>query len=67
MIYMARNTESVPVPKVYVYYTYGPINRDIGDYGSLFDIYIFMSLVNGQKLDAAWNSYDKTTKTRISN
>lgn len=37
---MAQNSESVPVPKVYAYYTYGPVDRDIDDYGSLFDTYM---------------------------
>jgi len=32
-------------------YTYGPIERDIDDYGSSFDTYIFMDFVEGQDLD----------------
>lgn len=65
MIYVATNT-TIPVPKVFAYYTYGPIDRDIEDYGSLFDTYIFMSLVEGQTLDTVWDSYSESTKTRIS-
>jgi hypothetical protein len=42
-----------------------PLDRDIDDYGSLFDTYIFMSLVEGQTLDLAWDSYDELTKTHV--
>ncbi|KNG88824.1 hypothetical protein ANOM_002478 [Aspergillus nomiae NRRL 13137] len=48
MIFVKQNTETMPVPKIFACYTYGPIQRDIGDYGSLFDTYIFMSYVEGQ-------------------
>lgn len=49
MIFVAEHTKATPIPKVFAYCTYGPLNRDIDDYGSLFDTYIFMSLV-GVKL-----------------
>ncbi|CAP91569.1 Pc13g05000 [Penicillium rubens Wisconsin 54-1255] len=45
MIFVAEHTKATPIPKVFAYCTYGPLNRDIDDYGSLFDTYIFMSLV----------------------
>ncbi|OJJ31579.1 hypothetical protein ASPWEDRAFT_54700 [Aspergillus wentii DTO 134E9] len=45
MMSVEQNTETVPVPKVFACYSYGPIHRD--NYGSLFDTYIFMSLLNG--------------------
>jgi hypothetical protein len=64
MIYVAENT-TVPVPTVFAYYTYGPIDRDIEDYGSLFDTYIFMSFVDGETLDTAWDSYTEPTKACI--
>ncbi|KAE8155349.1 kinase-like domain-containing protein [Aspergillus avenaceus] len=51
MIYVAQNSMKVPVPEVFACCTYGPIDRDIDDYGSLFDTYIFMSFVDGQPLD----------------
>ncbi|KAB8266002.1 kinase-like protein [Aspergillus pseudonomiae] len=44
MMFVEQNTDT-PVPKIFACYSYGPINRDIKDYGSLFDIYIFMSYV----------------------
>lgn len=56
-----------PVPKIFACCTYGPLDRDLEDYGSLFDTYIFMSLVDGQTLDSAWDLYDDLTKTHISN
>ncbi|PYH62748.1 uncharacterized protein BO96DRAFT_418213 [Aspergillus niger CBS 101883] len=47
MMFVDQNTETVPVPKIYAYYSYGPIDRDFGDYGSFYDNYIFMSFVEG--------------------
>ncbi|GLB05511.1 hypothetical protein AtubIFM57258_000800 [Aspergillus tubingensis] len=57
--------KTVPVPKIFAYYSYGPIDRDVDDYGSLYDNYIFMSYVEGQRLDKVWDTYDSVTKTRI--
>ncbi|RAH62880.1 phosphotransferase enzyme family protein [Aspergillus piperis CBS 112811] len=51
MVFVDQNTETVPVPKIFAYYSYGPIDRDIDDYGSYYDNYIFMSYVEGQRLD----------------
>ena len=65
MVFVKKNTENVPVPKVFACYSYGPIHRDTDDYGSLYDTYIFMSFVEGQCLDRVWESYDETTKNRI--
>lgn len=65
MMFVDQNTETVPVPKVFACYSYGPIRRDIEDYGSLFDTYIFMSYVKGQSLDKVWGTYDDTTKNHI--
>ncbi|PYI11828.1 kinase-like protein [Aspergillus sclerotiicarbonarius CBS 121057] len=67
MIFVDRNTETVPVPKIFACYTYGPIPRDVDDYGSLYDTYIIMSFVEGQSLDKAWETYDQTTKDRVTN
>ncbi|RDH33538.1 hypothetical protein BDQ94DRAFT_159337 [Aspergillus welwitschiae] len=47
MMFVDQNTETVPVPKIYAYYSHCPIDRDIGDYGSLYDKYIFMSYLKG--------------------
>lgn len=67
MMFVAEHTKSTPVPKVFAYCTHGPLDRDPDDYGSQFDTYIFMSLVEGQTLDSAWDSYDELTKIHISN
>lgn len=67
MIFVAEHTKLIPVPKVFAYCTHGPLNRDIDDYGSLFDTYIFMSFVDGQTLESAWDSYDELTKTHVAN
>lgn len=65
MIHVAQNT-GVPVPKVFAYYTYGPIDRDIGDYGGLYDTYIFMAFIDGETLHTTWDSFGVSTKTHIS-
>ncbi|CAG8948367.1 unnamed protein product [Penicillium salamii] len=65
MIHVAQNTR-VPVPKVFAYYTYGPIDRDVGDYGGLYDTYIFMSFIAGETLHTAWDSFGVSAKSHIS-
>ncbi|PLB47575.1 kinase-like protein [Aspergillus steynii IBT 23096] len=67
MMFVKQNTETLPVPNVFAYYTYGPIDRDVLDYGSLFDTYMFMSYVEGQSLDKAWETYDEETKFHVTN
>lgn len=67
MMFVKQNTETLPVPEIFACYTYGPIDRDIGDYGSLFDTYIFMTFVEGQSLDKVWESYDENTKAHVTN
>lgn len=66
MLFVGENTDTVPVPKTFACYVYGPICRDIHDYGSLYDTYIFMRFVESQSLDYVWESYDETTKNRVS-
>lgn len=65
MIFVEQNTENVPVPKVFACYTHGPICRDVDDFGSLYDTYIFMSFVEGESLDKVWELCDETAKSRI--
>ncbi|OKL56907.1 hypothetical protein UA08_07748 [Talaromyces atroroseus] len=62
---ICRNT-TVPLPNVLACYTHGPIDRDLDDYGSLFDTYIFMDFVDGQTLDSVWASYSEATKADTS-
>ena len=66
MRFVLQHSQNIPVPEVFAYCTYGPISRDVDDYGSLFDTYIFMSYVDGQTLDIAWESYDNEAKARVS-
>lgn len=65
MIYVAQNT-GLPVPKVFAYYTYSPIDRDAYDYEEIYGTYIFMSFIAGETLYAAWNTFDVSTKSHIS-
>ena len=65
MVFVGKHTCNVPVPKIFACYSYCPICRDLDDYGSLYDTYIFMSFVGGQCLDEVWESYDETTKSRV--
>lgn len=67
MSFVGQNTETLPVPKIFACYSYGPIHRDIKDYGSLFDTYMFMSFVEGQTLDMVWETYDEDTKVHVPN
>lgn len=64
MIFVGENTKKMHVSKILARYTYGPIHRDILDFGYLFNTYIFMSFVEGQTLDKAWEIY-KATKIRV--
>ncbi|KAL4961130.1 kinase-like protein [Aspergillus stella-maris] len=65
MLFVGENTPTLLVPKIFAYYTYGPIDRDIDDFGSLSDTYIFMSYIDGQSLDKVWDTYDEQTKQRV--
>ncbi|ODM14618.1 hypothetical protein SI65_09963 [Aspergillus cristatus] len=50
MIYVSQHT-SIPVPKIYAYVTYGPLERERYCSEPLFDTYIFMEFVEGRNLD----------------
>ena len=66
MLFVAGHVEKPTLPpKVYAYYTFGPFGRDLDDYGSDYDTYIFMDLIEGQSLDKAWESYDQSTKESV--
>ncbi|KAJ6184779.1 hypothetical protein N7519_006080 [Penicillium mononematosum] len=47
----------VAVNFVFAYYTYGPINRDIDDPGSLCDTYFFIRFIGGKTLHIAGDSF----------
>lgn len=61
--FISRHT-SIPVPKVFAAYTYGPIDRDI-DEGDPYETYIFMEHVEGQSLDNVWETFDESAKSSI--
>lgn len=65
MVFVKRNTATVPVPQIFAYYTYGPLDRDEDDYGSLYDTYIFMDFVEGRSLDGVWGGLDQAMKGRV--
>jgi hypothetical protein len=64
MSFVAQHTQ-LPVPKLYAAYTYGPLDRDVDDFGSLYDTYIFMEFVEGETLEKAWDNCDSMTKLQI--
>lgn len=53
------------MPTVLACYTYGSIDKDIEDYGSVFGTCISICLVDGQMLDSVWDSYSEPTKAAI--
>jgi len=64
MLYVAGRT-SIPVPKLYAAYAYGPLDRDLGDYGSVYDVYIFMEFIEGEDLRKSWGKYSAAEKQTI--
>ncbi|KAH6859110.1 phosphotransferase enzyme family protein [Alternaria rosae] len=65
MLYVAERT-SIPVPKLYAAYAYGPLDRDLDDYGSVYDTYIFMEFIEGEDLRKSWGKYSAAEKQTIS-
>lgn len=66
MLLISEKAPTVPVPKVLAYYTYGPVDKKVnGIRRSLFETFIFMSYVEGERLEVAWEAYDETTKCRV--
>ncbi|KAF2125864.1 phosphotransferase enzyme family protein [Dothidotthia symphoricarpi CBS 119687] len=64
MLYIAERT-SIPVPKLFAAYAYGPLDRDVGDYGSVYDTYIFMEFIEGEDLGKAWGGCTDAEKQVI--
>ncbi|KAF1830483.1 hypothetical protein BDW02DRAFT_642124 [Decorospora gaudefroyi] len=50
MLYVAKNT-SIPVLQLVVAYAYGPLDRDIDDFGSVYATYLFMQFINSKDLE----------------
>lgn len=65
MLFVAERT-SIPVPKLLAAYAYGPLDRDIRDFGSVYDTYIFMDFIEGEDLEKAWGNLDSTEKQLLS-
>ncbi|OAL45920.1 phosphotransferase enzyme family protein [Pyrenochaeta sp. DS3sAY3a] len=67
MLYVAENT-SIPVPKLFAAYTYGPLDRDLDDFGTLYDTYLFMEFIEGDDKDLgkSWAKCSSTEKQLIS-
>jgi len=65
MLFVAEHT-SIPVPKLYAAYAYGPLNRDVDDFGSVYDTYIFMEYIEGEDLEKSWDSCNTIEKQQIS-
>jgi hypothetical protein len=49
ILYIAKRT-SIPVPRLYTAYTYGPLDRDVNDFRSVYDTYIFVEFIEGKDL-----------------
>ncbi|KAF2867837.1 phosphotransferase enzyme family protein [Massariosphaeria phaeospora] len=65
MLYVAERT-SIPIPRLFAAYAYGPLDRDVADFGSVYDTYIFMEFVEGEDLGKSWGKYTSTEKQIIS-
>jgi hypothetical protein len=66
MLFVAERT-SIPVPKLYAAYAYGPLlDRDFDDHGTLYDTYIFMEFIEGEDLEKSWERYSTVEKQQLS-
>ncbi|KAI4648507.1 uncharacterized protein J4E79_010129 [Alternaria viburni] len=65
MLYVAENT-SIPVPRLYAAYAYGPIDRSLDDHATFYDVYIFVEFIEGEDLGKSWDKHTSTEKQAIS-
>lgn len=65
LLFVEKHASGIPAPRLYASYTIGSYDRDVDDYGSLYDTYIVMSFVDGIPLDHAWMTLDGAQKTSI--
>lgn len=65
MLYVAERT-SIPIPRLFAAYAYGPLDRDVDDFGSVYDTYIFMEFIEGEDLGKSWEKYTSAEKQMIS-
>jgi hypothetical protein len=65
MLYAAENT-SIPTPGLFAAYAYGPIDRHLDDFGTVYDTYIFREYIEGEDLRHSWAKYTSAEKQMIS-
>lgn len=65
MLFIAERT-SIPIPRLYASYVYGPLDRDVDDFGSVYDTYIFMEFIEGEDLEKSWERYNTIEKQQLS-
>ncbi|KAF3915311.1 hypothetical protein AA313_de0203300 [Arthrobotrys entomopaga] len=64
MDFIAEHT-SIPVPRIYAAYTYGPFDRPDFDGVDEYETYIFMEYIEGETLEKEWGALDQETKTSV--
>lgn len=57
-----RDNTSIPVPKLYAAYAYGPLDRAKS---TEYDVYIFMENIEGENLESCWDTLDDEQKETI--
>jgi hypothetical protein len=60
-----RHHTSIPVPRVYAAYTYGPFEERDEEWHSKYDTYHFLDLVEGQTLEKEWGNLGDDEKSRV--
>ncbi|KAF2710196.1 hypothetical protein K504DRAFT_533175 [Pleomassaria siparia CBS 279.74] len=65
MLYVAERT-SIPVPRLFAAYAYGPPDRDVDDFGNVYDTYIFIEFIKGEDLGKLWGKCTSTKKQMLS-
>ncbi|KAH8726112.1 hypothetical protein GQ44DRAFT_795476 [Phaeosphaeriaceae sp. PMI808] len=65
MLFVAERT-SMPVPRLYASYAYRPLDRDVDDFGSVYDTYIFMEFIEGEGLEKSSEKYNTIEKQQLS-
>ncbi|OCK78719.1 phosphotransferase enzyme family protein [Lepidopterella palustris CBS 459.81] len=65
MLFVAEQT-SLPIPQLYAAYAYGPLDRDVDDFGSVYDTYIFMEFIEGEDLEKSWERCNAIEKQKLS-
>jgi hypothetical protein len=64
-LYVVERT-SIPVPKFFAAYAYGPLDQDVDGFGSVYDTCIFRESMEGEDLGKSWENCTSTEKQMIS-